>query len=118
MVHNSLVASKTIKNIHLFHTSATMKVANYGPTYEKTSPALTAFLDVVVEVGLLCHPGKLTPPDQVVKYTGILFDTSTVPKIRVPEYKCAKALAMTDFAIRHRSLLSRLGLAVVAGVLF
>jgi hypothetical protein len=89
----------------------------HGPTYEKTSQALTAFLDVVVEVGLLCHPGKLTPPAQVVKYTGLLFDTTTVPKIRVPEFKCAKALAMTDFAIRHRSRLSRLGLAVVGGVL-
>jgi hypothetical protein len=89
----------------------------HGPTYEKTAAALTAFLDLTVDVGLLCHPGKLTPPAQVVKYTGLLFDTVSVPKIRIPEYKCMKALAMIDFALRHRSHLSRLGLAVVIGVL-
>jgi hypothetical protein len=51
----------------------------HGPTYEKTSKALSAFLDLTVQVGLLCHPGKLTPPAQIVKYTGLLFDTTGTP---------------------------------------
>jgi hypothetical protein len=89
----------------------------HGPTHAKTTAALTAFLDLVVDVGLLCHPGKLTPPAQVVKYTGLLFDTTGVPKIRIPEYKRAKAAAMVDFAIHRRDRMSRLGLAVVVGVL-
>jgi hypothetical protein len=70
----------------------------YGPTLAKTTAALEAFLDLTVEVGLLCHPGKLTPPAQVVKYTGLLFDTTGVPMICLPEYKCAKAMAMVGYA--------------------
>jgi hypothetical protein len=79
--------------------------------------ALTAFLDLTVQVGSLCHPGKLTPPVYVVKYTGLLFDTSNIPTLRIPEYKRAKAIAMIDFAILHRQRLSRLGVAVVVGSL-
>jgi hypothetical protein len=45
----------------------------HAPTHAKCTAALTAFMDYVVEVGLLCHPGKPTPPSQVVKYTGFLF---------------------------------------------
>jgi hypothetical protein len=89
----------------------------HGPTYQKTADALAAFLDLTVQVGLLCHPGKLTPPAHVVKYTGLLFDTTSTPTLRVPEYKRAKAVAMIEFAINHRQKLSRLGLAVVVGVL-
>jgi hypothetical protein len=44
----------------------------HGPTYQKTSQALTDFMDLTVKVGLLCHPGKLTPSAQVVKYTGLI----------------------------------------------
>jgi hypothetical protein len=89
----------------------------HGPTYKKTAAGLTAFLDLTVRVGLLCHPGKLTPPAQIVKYTGLLFDTTSTPTIRLPEYKRAKAVAMIDFAISHRQCISRLGLAVLVGVL-
>jgi hypothetical protein len=56
----------------------------HGPRYDKT--AVTAFLDLTVQLGLLCHPGKLTPPAQVVKYTRLLFDTEEVPTLRIPEY--------------------------------
>ena len=89
----------------------------HGPTHAKCSAALTAFMDYVVEVGLLCHPGKLTPPSQVAKYTGFLFDTRGIPTLRVPEYKVDKSVAMIDYAIARRDHFSRLGLAVVKGVL-
>jgi hypothetical protein len=89
----------------------------HGPTYQKTADTLIAFLDLTVQVGLLFHPGKLTPPAHVVKYTGLLFDTTSTPTLRTPEYKRAKAVAMIDFSLNHRSKLSRLGLAVVVGVL-
>jgi hypothetical protein len=52
-----------------------------------------------------------------VKYTGLIFDTTTTPKIRIPGYKRDKASAMTEYAMRKRSKLSRLALAVVIGVL-
>jgi hypothetical protein len=89
----------------------------HGSTYQKTVDALKDFLDLTVRVGLLCHPGKHTTPAHVVKYTGLLFDTTDVPTLRIPEYKRAEAIAMTDFALLHRRRLSRLGLAVVVGVL-
>jgi hypothetical protein len=89
----------------------------HGPTYTKTVEALKAFLDVTVEVDMLCHPGKLPPPAQVVKYTGLLFDTVSTPTLRIPEYKCAKTLAMLEYTLQHRLRISRLGLAVVVGVL-
>jgi hypothetical protein len=69
-----------------------------------------------VDVGLLCHPGKLTPPAHVVKYTGLLFDTVREPILRIPPYKIDKALAMIDYILDHGNHLSRLSLAVVVGV--
>jgi hypothetical protein len=89
----------------------------HGPTYDKTFRALTAFLNCAVDVGLLCHPGKLTPPAHVVKYTGLLFDTVREPILRIPPYKIDKALAMIDYILDHGNHLFRLSLAVVVGVL-
>jgi hypothetical protein len=50
----------------------------HGPTLEKTQQALSLFLDQAVVCGLLAHPKKLTPPQQVVKYCGFLFDSRGV----------------------------------------
>jgi hypothetical protein len=38
----------------------------HGPTNTKTLEALNYFLDTTVDIGMLCHPKKLTPPAQVV----------------------------------------------------
>jgi hypothetical protein len=89
----------------------------HGPTKEKTTAALTAFLDKAVDVGMLCHPGKLTPPSHTVKYTGLIFDTTTEPTLLIPEDKRIKALAMIDYAKCHHGRISRLALAVVVGLL-
>ena len=66
----------------------------HGPDWESTSMALTLFLDAAVDVGLLCHPKKLSPPRQVQKYIGFLFDTRGVPTLCVPEDKRDKARCM------------------------
>jgi hypothetical protein len=42
----------------------------HGPTCESCCQALTAFMDLTVDCGFLCHPGKLVPPSQEVKYIG------------------------------------------------
>jgi hypothetical protein len=70
-----------------------------------------------VDVGLLCHPGKLTPTSHVVKYTGLIFDSTTEPILRVHDYKVDKALAMIDFVLTQHKRTSRLSLVVVVGVL-
>jgi hypothetical protein len=89
----------------------------HGPNYAKTAAAFTVFLDIAVAVGLLCHPGKLTPPCQKVKYTGLVFDIVGVPTLRIPEYKVDRALALIDYVLKRRAKVSRLSTAVVTGVL-
>jgi hypothetical protein len=44
----------------------------HGPTKEKTTEALNTFLDLTVDVGLLCHPGKLVPSSTTIQYCGFL----------------------------------------------
>jgi hypothetical protein len=56
----------------------------HGLTKDKTTRALSAFLNLAVDCGLLCHPGKLSPPAQVVKCTGFLFDARTEPAWKSP----------------------------------
>jgi hypothetical protein len=89
----------------------------HGPTKDKTIAALTAFLNCAVDVGLLCHPGKLTPPAHAVKYIGFIFDSVAESTVRIPEYKVAKAIALRDYGRAHHWRISRLALAVIMGVL-
>jgi hypothetical protein len=78
----------------------------HSPTRVKTLRALHDFLDLAVDAGLLCHPGKLTPPSQVVKYTGYLFDTTLVPTLKIPEYKVDRGLALVSYALCHKNHIS------------
>jgi hypothetical protein len=90
----------------------------HGRTRRETEEALIFFLDLAVDVGLLCHPDKLRPPNQVVLYTGFIFDTRGTPTLRVPTEKRERALAMVQH-IRHRpkTTWSRLALSVLTGTL-
>jgi hypothetical protein len=71
----------------------------HGPTFEKTTAALKFFLDTTVKCGMLCHPKKLTPPAQIVKYCGFLFDTVSIPCLRIPVLKGERALAIVQYLI-------------------
>lgn len=91
----------------------------HGPTESATQRGLQLFLDLSVDVGLLCHPKKLVPPTQVVKYVGFEFDTRDIPTLRVPEDKRQRAQAMIAYVL-DRPIdfsFSRLTLSVLAGVL-
>jgi hypothetical protein len=91
----------------------------HGPTEEKVSRGLALFLDAALDCGLLCHPKKLTPPSQVVKYCGFLLDSRTIPCLRIPVAKRERALAMVDYILASPSSrhFSRLALSVIAGTL-
>ena len=91
----------------------------HGPTKAKTEAALTLFLDLAVDCGMLCHPMKLTPPQQVVKYCGFLLDSWSIPCLRIPVAKRERALSIVDHLIAAPLAweFSRLSLAVAAGVL-
>ena len=91
----------------------------HGDTCEKTARALKLFLDAAVDVGMLCHPKKLTPPAQVVKCCGFLLDSRGIPCLRIPVGKRERALAVVEHLIaapRDRAF-SRLSLAVAAAIL-
>jgi hypothetical protein len=91
----------------------------HGPTYAKTARALTFFLDTAVDCGFLFHPKKLVTPRQVVKYCGFLFDTRSIPCLRIPVPKRERARAICDYLLDSPPAKnwSRLSLAVAAGVL-
>jgi hypothetical protein len=91
----------------------------HGPTYDKTARALTFFLDLAVECGFLFHPKKLITPRQIVKYCGFLFDTRSIPCLRIPVPKRERALAICEYLLDAPPAKnwSRLSLAVAAGVL-
>jgi hypothetical protein len=90
-----------------------------GPSYEKTCDALHMFLTMAVDVGLLCHPDKLTPPQQIVKYCGFLYNTWEIPTQRIPVGKGERGLAMLDYILAQPLdyKLSCLSLSVVAWTL-
>jgi hypothetical protein len=91
----------------------------HGPTLEKTNRALSLFLDIALDCGLLCHPKKLTPPCQAVKYCGFILDSRGIPCLRIPVVKRERALAMVEYVLESHSdkLFSRLALSVIAGTL-
>jgi len=91
----------------------------HASTEAECHRALALFLDVSVEHGLLCHPGKLQPPSQRQKYVGFIFDTTGVPTLLIPDLKRDRAVAMIRY-VRNRPLshqFSHLALSVVAGTL-
>jgi hypothetical protein len=66
----------------------------------------------------VCNPNKISPPLQVVKYCGFIYDTVSVPTLRIPVDKRDRALAIISWVtLRRGSPLSRLCLAVLVGVL-
>ena len=91
----------------------------HGDTYEKIARALKLFLDMVVDVGMLCHPKKLPPPTQVVKYCGFLMDSRGIPCLRIPVGKRERTLAVVKLLIAALmdQAFSRLSLVVAAGIL-
>ena len=78
--------------------------------------ALEAVMEMTVRLGLICQPCKTSPPAQVQKYTGFLFDTRDIPCLRIPESKRQRGLATLAY-LKSIQVVSRLALAVVSGIL-
>jgi hypothetical protein len=90
----------------------------HGPTREKYTSALKKILEITVLVGLICHPNKLKPPAQIHTFCGFLYDSVGTPKLRIPDNKVVRALALLDYLMRgSRTFICRLALAVVVGTL-
>ena len=91
----------------------------HGATRSDARAALSAYMDLTVRLGFICQRVKTSPPAQVQKYCGMLYDTRKIPTLRVPPNKVSRCLASIDYLLsRPRGgSLSRLSLAVVTGVL-
>jgi hypothetical protein len=90
----------------------------HAPSYAKLCASLTAYMDVAVDCGFLCHPGKLERPSQQVKYIGYIINTSGTPTLHIPKAKQDKALAMTEKLLATKGEpISALAFSVVAGTL-
>jgi hypothetical protein len=90
----------------------------HGPTHEKCTSALKEIMDLTVLVGLICHPTKLKLPAEIQKFCGSLYDSVGNPKLRIPDNKVVRALALLDFLMRgSRTVICGLALAVVVETL-
>ena len=91
----------------------------HASTWEDCCEAMTAFMNLMVKLGLICQKVKTSPPSQVQRYCGFLYDTRQTPTLIVPPDKISRCLASADFLLaRPRDqLLSRLSLAIATGVL-
>jgi hypothetical protein len=90
----------------------------HAPTYDKLCESLSAFMDLAVDCGLLCHPGKLERPSQEVKYIGYKVNTEGIPCLKIPNNKRDKALAMVEKLLDHpKESVSALAFSVITGTL-
>jgi hypothetical protein len=90
----------------------------HGMVWEDVAEALTATMDLALELGLICQPAKMSPPAPKQKFCGFLYDTTGVPERRVPANKVSRALALLSFVRQElQGPLARLALSVVTGVL-
>ena len=91
----------------------------HSPTKEKCRQAFAEFMEYMVRLGFICQKVKTSPPAQVQKFCGLLFDTTSIPKLQIPLAKVSRTLSTLQFVIKmnSRSTLSRLTVAVMGGLL-
>jgi hypothetical protein len=90
----------------------------HAPTRSKCVTAFNDFMDMTVRLGFICQKVKSSPPAQVQKFCGFLYDTSEEPTLLIPDAKISRAQATLTYlqTLGHRPL-SRLALAVAVGLL-
>ena len=67
----------------------------HAPTQVKCGHALSTFMNLMLQLSIMCQKVKLKPPAQVQKYTGFLFDMTSIPTLRIPPNKCDHGLVAT-----------------------
>lgn len=91
----------------------------HGPTLQKTRDAFTVFMNHMLRLGFICQVRKTSPPARCQKFCGMLFDTSSQPRLLIPPDKVQRGLASIKLlrVLNERKDLTRLGAAVVGGFL-
>jgi hypothetical protein len=91
----------------------------HSPTKRKCHKAFGEFVDCMLRLGFICQKVKTSPPAQIQKFCGLLFDTQGIPKPRMPSSKVSRPLATLDFVVKTniQGKLSRLAAPVLGGLL-
>jgi hypothetical protein len=90
----------------------------HGPSKDKLMVGVMFIMDTAVRLGLICQPIKNSPPAQIQKFCGFLYNTSSVPYLRVPVGKLSQARALVRFVLQGVvGALAKLTLTVVVGTL-
>jgi hypothetical protein len=91
----------------------------HGSTKAQTGRAFGEFMDHSVRLGFICQPIKTSPPAQRQKFCGMIYDTTSVPRMVIPDAKVSRGIATIDFLERTNTQqrLSRLSVAVGGGFL-
>jgi hypothetical protein len=90
----------------------------HAPTRSKCVTAFNEFMDMTVRLGFICQKVKTSPPAQVQKFCGFLYDTSGEPTLLIPAAKVSRAKATLAYLrTLGQQPLSRLALAVAVGLL-
>jgi hypothetical protein len=76
-------------------------------------------MDYMIGLGFICQKAKTSLPAQTQKICGMLFDTTGIPTIRIPEEKLSWSKAMLEFvlALNEEAKVLQLTCAVMAGML-
>jgi hypothetical protein len=104
---------------HLLETMMPEMETFKGPSLllvEGNNPSRWCVSIVACQGCLICHPTKLKPPAQIHKCCGFLYNSVGTPKLRIPDKKVVRDLALLELLMRgSRTVICRLALAVVVG---
>jgi hypothetical protein len=92
----------------------------HGPTTKKKcQAAFSAFMSYMLRLGFICQKWKTSPPAQVQKFCGMMWDSHRVPKVVIPDSKVTRALATIEYMLMldDQGILSRLSATVGGGLL-
>jgi hypothetical protein len=88
----------------------------HGATMNAVSESLDFAINLALELVLVCQPAKMSPPAQMQKFGGFLYDTQEIPVQKVPTKKVSRAFALLSCVLRDiNGPLARLGLRVLVG---
>jgi hypothetical protein len=73
----------------------------HAPTKAKCFRAFSKFMEHTVRLGFICQKVKTSPPAQVQKFCGMIYDTCKHPCIRIPAAKVSRAIATLNFVARQ-----------------
>jgi hypothetical protein len=91
----------------------------HAPTKRKCCEAFTVFMNHMVRLGFICQCVKTSPPAQQQKFCGMIFDTTKIPTLLIPEATVFRARATIACIqeLDQRGELTRLSASVLGGLL-